>query len=99
MPYVQSEYREDFDDAILDIVDRMSMLPQTGVKGALNYVISRIVAASVHQSGPTQPWRYNEIADAVATFECAKLEFYRRIAGPKEDEAVAVNGDIPEYAG
>ena len=34
---------------------------------------------------------------AIAVFEAAKLEFYRRIAAPYEDRAIAKNGDIPEY--
>ena len=38
-----------------------------------------------------------KINEAVGALECAKLEFYRRLAGPCEDRKVAENGDLTEY--
>lgn len=97
MPYIKQDVREDFDTTIEVILASVSNLPKSYVKGALNYIISRIVA------GALQPdkgdWKYDAIADAIGTFDCAKLEFYRRIAGPKEDRAIELNGDITEYQG
>lgn len=96
MPYIHTADRARFDPEIDAIIGRLLEMRDDGRKGALNYIISRIVAGGIHPGGPAN-WKYNEIADVIGTFECAKLEFYRRIADPKEDNAIATNGDIPEY--
>jgi hypothetical protein len=36
---------------------------------------------------------YNEI---IGVLECAKMEFYRRLAAPYEDSKIIVNGDVFE---
>ena len=42
-------------------------------------------------------WRYKWINRVIGVLECAKLEFYRRVATEKEDNAVASNGEIEVY--
>lgn len=51
---------------------------------------AKLVAATIAGS--------SSIEGLCGPFEGAKLEFYRRVAGPKEDIAIRENGDIPEYA-
>ena len=34
------------------------------------------------------------IGDVVNAMECAKLEFYRRVAAPYEDTKIKENGDV-----
>lgn len=63
--------------------------------GEANYAMSYLVAETF---APFQKWRYHFIARAVAAFECAKLEFYRRVAAPVEDKAIEKNGDIRPYS-
>jgi len=96
MPYVTQNLREvvdiDLDSLNLTIIDNID---RADVDGVLNYVISNIVATGIKPE--PGPWRYADIARAIAVFECAKLEFYRRIAGPKEDDAAEQNGDIGPY--
>jgi len=56
----------------------------------LNYRISLLVNAHILHNGLS----YNTINDIVGALECAKLEAYRRIAAPYEDQKLAENGDV-----
>lgn len=93
MPYVSQEDRATIDPTLTRLIDELVKVPDDKVDGTLNYVISRIVAGTLGAAG----WRYRIIARAVAVFKAAGDEFYRRVAGPYEDKAIAKNGDIPEY--
>ena len=100
MPYIKQEDR----DVVGEALDRLThaadgVMRLGGRDGAVNYLITEIVTRLIRAPGErTGAWRYADIAAGVGAFECAKLEFYRRIAGPKEDAAVEANGDIPIYA-
>lgn len=63
--------------------------------GELNYAVTRIVdrylANSAERDGRT---RYAHLNEAIGVLECAKLELYRRIAAPYEDEKIAESGDV-----
>ena len=100
MPYINKHLRAILDPAIDKVLSRVRQVEQDVVRpGILNYVISRIVSETVHNNHWGNDWSYNEIAEVVSAFDCAKLEFYRRVAAPKEDEAIRKNGDIPAYGG
>jgi hypothetical protein len=38
--------------------------------------------------------RYAHINEAIGALECAKLELYRRVAAPYEDEKMKESGDV-----
>lgn len=96
MPYISKEWRGKINPTLQPLLDVLDNIPNSEYDGMLNYIISRIVARAL---GPrTGEWRYKDIARADAVFSCAAKEFYRRVAAPKEDAAIAQNGDIPEYA-
>ena len=63
--------------------------------GELNYAVTGLVddylARLATREGRT---RYAHLNEAVGVLECAKLELYRRIAAPYEDEKIAENGDV-----
>ncbi|NNL29480.1 MAG: hypothetical protein HKO77_00580 [Gemmatimonadetes bacterium] len=84
MPYVTPEAR-----ARLDTGEPPS------AAGELNYAVTRLVdgylARLAGQEGRT---RYAHINEVIGVLECAKLELYRRIASPYEDEKIAENGDV-----
>ena len=97
MPYIKRDARPWVDCSLDDLIADLRSNPPANADGELNYSISRLVSEVL---GPEKgPWRYVDIARAVAVFECAKLEFYRRVAAPKEDRAMSENGDIPAYEG
>ena len=58
--------------------------------GELNYSITTIAQAYIHTHGLS----YKNINDVLGALEGAKLEFYRRIAAPYEDEKMKENGDV-----
>lgn len=63
------------------------------IEGVMNYIITRLISGTFGRQG----WKYTRINRAMGVLECAKQEFYRRLAGPYEDKAIERNGDIPEY--
>lgn len=87
MPYIKQDQRDGLDYRI----DLLAGLITSD--GQLNYVISRLVARRFGAIG----WSYDLIARAVGALECVKLEFYRRLAAPYEEQAISRNGDIREY--
>lgn len=60
---------------------------QTGV---LNYCISALLNKVLKTNGVS----YRNINDLIGVLECAKLELYRRVASPYEDEKIQSNGDV-----
>lgn len=58
--------------------------------GELNYAITRLCDLWLRDFGTN----YHSINTIVGALECAKLEFYRRIAAQHEDAAVLRNGDV-----
>lgn len=58
--------------------------------GQLNYLISTLCLLYLRTNGVS----YNTINSIVGVLECAKQEFYRRIAVPYEQEKIKTNGDI-----
>lgn len=92
MPYIAKELRNEVDECV-DALIRVAQqsVPKEKLPGFTNYLISRLT------TGIINPKNYGEMATVVSTFECAKHEFIRRVMNPYEDDAIAKNGDIPEY--
>jgi hypothetical protein len=63
--------------------------------GELNYKITQ--ACLEHLDFKSQI-RYADLNEVIGVLESAKLELYRRLVGPYEDEAIDANGDLPLYA-
>lgn len=82
MPYVKSEVRTDlFFGAVR---------PKT--PGELNYMFSQVAAN--YWNDLAVPKSYQRLNDIIGALEGAKLEFYRRVAGPYEDIKIKENGDV-----
>jgi hypothetical protein len=58
--------------------------------GELNYAITCIAVEYLRVHGMS----YNTINEIVGALECAKQEFYRRVAIPYEDKKIEENGDV-----
>lgn len=80
MPYIGNEDREDLTPNSV----REAMTP-----GELNYQLTCL--ADGYLAGNLD---YQAINDVIGALEGAKLELYRRIAGPYEDHKLDVNGDV-----
>ena len=58
--------------------------------GELNYEITKLLVGYVKHKGLC----YQTINDILGALSGASAEFYRRVAGPYEDKAIARNGDV-----
>jgi hypothetical protein len=65
--------------------------PQTA--GELNYALTRLVDQYLIDKGGI---RYAHLNEVVGALECAKLELYRRLAAPYEDDKIREAGDVYE---
>ena len=78
MPYIKS-YRRD--DVITDGAD---------TAGELNYHFTEIALQYLNTHGKS----YQILNDILGALEGCKLELYRRVAAPYEDEKIKENGDV-----
>lgn len=78
MPYITLKERRDLDQGAF---------PST--PGQLNYVITKALDDHLTIKGLS----YSTINEIVGVLECAKQEFYRRIAATYENKKMEINGD------
>lgn len=88
MPYIDSSSRKDFDDARRQL--EMTIVKRGISNGELNYLITLLGNMYLDAHGKS----YNTVSDVIRAMECAKLEFYRRVAAPYEDKKIEENGDV-----
>jgi hypothetical protein len=93
MPYIDEEGRQHFDDGLPYLIHK---LEERGWQvGDINYVFTRIGWAFIRYLADGRGTvRYAHLNTIMGVFECAKLEFYKRIGGPLELNAHAKNGDV-----
>lgn len=58
--------------------------------GHLNYSFSETIKEYIKQND----LNYQTFNDIVGAMECCKMELYRRLVSPYEDEKIAENGDV-----
>jgi hypothetical protein len=83
MPYIQKTRRS----TLISDSD-MFLPPQT--PGELNYMFTLFAKGYLIENG----LNYQAINDVLGALEGAKLEFYRRVAVPYENEKIHENGDV-----
>lgn len=86
MPYIDKNSRTKLDKTISDLAN----LIQTS--GEANYCIFKLM--ELYMISNTKS--YSSISNCISIFECAKMEFYRRIAVSYEENKKEKNGDILE---
>lgn len=95
MPYINESLREDIDPLLNKFIKGLSTRGIYNAKiraGILNYIFSKILGDIINDET-----RYHCINEMIGVLECVKLELYRRIASPYEDQAIKQSGDIEEY--
>jgi hypothetical protein len=73
-------------DYITDAISNVG----TNNAGEMNYLFTRIINEYLSSNGKS----YQNINDCIGALEGAKLELYRRIAAPYEDEKIKENSDV-----
>jgi predicted type IV restriction endonuclease len=63
-------------------------VPEEERDGHINYIVT-VLLKRLYQ--PPNYRRYNK---AIGVLECIKMEFYRRMVGPYEEEKISENGDV-----
>ena len=87
MPYIKMEDRPKYEGPLGELIGILKSQPVERIDGELNYIITRILKESY-------PLRYFNLNRAMGVLECAKLEFYRRVAAPYEDIKIKENSDV-----
>ena len=88
MPYIKLDDRRRF---LADLDSINQEFNERGVsRGDLNFLVSTLCKYYMDQHGQS----YSIINDIVGVLECAKMEFYRRVAVPYEDKKRTENGDV-----
>jgi hypothetical protein len=86
MPYIEQDRRN-----CIYTLDEGTLEPfQITSCGELNYLFTIAITAYISNKGLS----YQTINDIIGALDSAKLEFYRRVAVPYEDEAIIRNGDV-----
>jgi len=97
VPYISKEQREIVDPYISTLMAVIAERFNDDEKeGVLNYTITSILETLARQDNKTT-WRYRYINRAVGVLMCVLQEFYRRLAGQYENEAIEKNGDLGIY--
>ena len=94
MPYTKQKDRDALRDDIEDLQLKIIALSDGdpfGYVGHLNYAITSLAL------GVMPKLSYSQINAVIVVLECAKQEFYARLARPYEDRKIEENGDIPLY--
>lgn len=87
MPYIKAGNRNKYERILEELVKILKTLPPEEIDGELNYVVTKILKE-------IYPLRYFHINKAVGVLECIKLEYYRRVAAPYEDQKIKEAGDV-----
>lgn len=87
MPYIKTAKRTKYNKFLSEIAEILKALPPEEVDGELNYVITKLLKE-------VYPLRYFHLNKAIGVLECAKLEYYRRVAAPYEDKKIQESGDV-----
>ena len=92
MPYIKDHERMQYSESIKSIVHNLNMEGLHGLYpvGHLNYIISEIIKQTLDRQG----LRYQTANSVIGALECCKLELYRRLIAPYEDEKIESNGDV-----
>lgn len=91
MPYIRQEKRDILDptiDGLIDVLRGMQLDdPEDNTESNLNYIISKLLNKLYTAD-------YKEINNALGMLDATKLEYYRRVAAPYENQKRFDNGDV-----
>ena len=90
MPYISHEKRELLQHSLASLAAGIIVADQKDQAGVLNYCISALLNEVLKTNGIS----YRNINELIGVLECAKLELYRRVASPYEDDKIQSNGDV-----
>lgn len=69
-------------------------VPSRKYKGAVNYVITRLVLGAMKPEGG---WGYSSLSDAIGVLRDAADEISKRLLSHYENTKMIANGDVKEF--
>ena len=84
MPYIPDSHRFTFMESVEHCVDEIEKI------GDINYVITLLL----HRWLSRNTTNYATLNALIGVLECAKLELYRTVTAPYEDQKRAENGPV-----
>jgi predicted type IV restriction endonuclease len=88
MPYIKQDKRKIYEKALTELVHLLREVPEEERDGHINYIVT-VLLKRLYQ--PPNYRRYNK---AIGVLECIKMEFYRRMVSPYEEDKIRENGDV-----
>jgi hypothetical protein len=90
MPYISIDRRYEIAPENVDVPGVIIVVDEITNAGELNFAITELCKAYFENNGG----RYQQINDILGALTGAQLEFYRRKAGPYEDQKIKEKGDV-----
>jgi len=88
MPYIRKNDRLQYEELLEKLLD---LLEQSGYHpGHMNFVISDLINKCLGEEGMS----YTNANKWIGSLECAKLEIYRRLLVPYENDKCQENGEV-----
>jgi len=87
MPYIKQKERVKFEEVIKDLVKLLEK-DKENLAGNLNYVVTSIIKRL------SKDLRYKKANEIIGALECIKLEYYRRVLAPYEEQKRKLEGDV-----
>jgi hypothetical protein len=84
MPYIKQKDRPPLKTLAREAADKVECA------GDINYFMTEMIHAYIKRKG----LKYANVNEVIGAIECMKLELYRKIAAPYEDEKIKENGDV-----
>lgn len=94
MPYIVQESRDVLDqeiDKLSQLVNHKTPSGVVNLEGNINYTVTKLLKNVYTKDGRLN---YDKVNRIVGVLECIKLEFYRKVAAPYEDQKEFENGEV-----
>lgn len=92
MPYISQKQRKILNKHIDGLARCINTNSHSGLAGFINYAIADLIRQLILEQGCS----YAILNELLGALECCKLELYRRLAAPYEDQKMKENGDVFE---
>jgi len=91
MPYIKKEDRIKYENVLNSLRTIFEYHDEIEV-GEFNYLVSSAISQLLKDKG----LNYKNCNGVIGSLECVKLELYRKVIAPYEDEKITENGDVYE---
>ena len=95
MPYIKQNFRDSIDKELDALAEKIKQVHEDNPKqtrdGLINYALTRMLN-NIYADA-----RYHDMNEIIGVLECCKLEYYRKLIAPYEDQKEHENGEVKRY--